>query len=232
MATTLPSSIPSRHAKLLGHSLFMVRLYRDGKLADYLDEKKAGKPAPGLVAGVSGAGSGRGRIRLSTLRKKYGYVGYLDELRRYETFQHTPIYNRRKELQAEAMKSRGRAAIGKALAELPPVAPVEQEMAWVRSHPKMTDALTRKLTQKADEEYKPPRLGIADLSDITPACPSRGAWNTLLAALSDPKKFNDVLLTKQKDGAVKPAEATADTEDLVTDDLEEAKRLLAHALST
>lgn len=229
MARTYKCSIPERHRRRVSYVLFMSRLYQEGRIVEYLDEKNEGR-----LKGVSGPtheGRLAGRIRGVELRKKYGFTKPSEEYQRFQANLHKPAYNRRKEMQAQAMKSRGRAAIGKALADLPPVASVEQEMAWVRSHPKMTDALTRKLTQGPDEEYKPPRLGIADLSDVTPACPSRGAWNTLLAALSDPKKFNDVLLTKQKDAAMKAADTTDSDVDEIDDlGLDEVERMLKAAV--
>lgn len=202
--------------------LFMARLYREGKLEKFWERKKQ-------IKGEFGAG---GQAGSNALVREFGYISPTDEWEREQALRFLPRHNRQNQAQVESVKSRGRSAIANALMELQPVASVEQEMAWVRSHPKMTVALTRKLTQSADEEYKPPSLTVADLSDVVPPCPSRSAWNVLLSALGDPKKFNDVLLTKQKDAVSKTSEAgSTETVGHVDDDLEEVERMLAKAVS-
>ena len=202
----------------------MARLYREEKLQAYHDARAA------VRATAKGAAFGDKRAtdashKVSDLKKQFGWTGIKDEFERHRIFLNQPIGNHWKKQMAEIQRNRGRTSIEKALDSLPVTAPVEQEMAWVRAHPKMTRALSDALRKQPDD-YEPPRPRSDDVTGANYIpCPSRGAWNILLAALSNPKKFYDQLLTKQKDGAVKNAE-NAETESNVMDDLGEVERML------
>jgi len=200
--------------------LFMARLYREGKLEKFWERKKQ-------IKGEFGAG---GQSGSNALIREFGYIDPTDEWEREQALRFLPRHNRQNQAQVELVKSRGRSAIANALMELQPVASVEQEMAWVRSHPKMTRALMAELMRGPEDEYKPPKPNSADITSVNPPCPSRGAWNTFLSALAAPKKFNEVLLTKQKDSAVKQSDTgTGDDVDVAMDDLAEVQRMLRAA---
>lgn len=205
--------------------LFQARLFREGKLEKFWADREACK---GKAKFGSDECKAMARKSLQ-IKKDYGWSGAVDEFEREKALRHAPLANRRKEAMAEAQRNKGRSAIEKALLTLDPVASVEQEMAWVRSHPKMTRALTKHLLLGPDEAYTPPKPVLYDLTGVTPPCPSRGAWNTLLSALGNPRKFNDVLLTKQKEAAVTKSSDIADGDTEVIDDLGEVERMLSKA---
>lgn len=215
--------MPSNSSARVANVLFQYRLWREGKLEEYWNRRAECK-AKGATFGTEATTTASKKAM--AVRKNFGWLGPRNEFEREKEHQFRPLINKRKEMMAEYARNKGRSAVDKALANLPPVASVEQEMAWVRSHPKMTRALTSKLV---DEEYKPPKPNVGDITGVTPPCPSRGAWNTLLSALGDPKKFNDVLLTRQKDGAVKAADGANESEGAVMDDLAEVERMLRAA---
>lgn len=211
---------PSRsYGRRTGGVLFLARLYREGRLIEF------------FTAQAEQQEKAEGKKTLSMLRKEYGYVGYRDELAKHRQFIHQTQYNGRRRKMAEVQKNKGRSTIEVALSALPIVAPVEQEMAWVRSHPKMTRALAAEL-ETQEEGYRPPKPNAHDVKGTyyTP-CPSRGAWNVLLAALGSPKEFFKSLLQKQRDGAVKAGGTDAETDGVVLDDMDEVERMLKAATS-
>ncbi len=204
--------------------LWLARLYREGTLSDYWMARAAIRTA------AKGSVFGGDKIReaaqkSSDLKKQFGWTGINDEFERHRIFASTTVVNHRKAIMAEAQRNKGRSAIEKALSKLPITAPVEQEMAWARAHPKMTRALSDALKKQADD-YEPPRPTSTDvLGTYYIPCPSRGAWNILLAALGNPKKFSEQLLSKQKEGAVKNAD-NGESESNVVDDMSDIRQMI------
>lgn len=205
--------------------LWLARLFREGKLEAYWNARIQIRLKAKGAGGFGDARVIRASHESSELKKEFGWSGINDEMERHRIFLSQPVVNRRKEQMAELQRNKGRSAIEKALSKLPITAPVEQEMAWARAHPKMTRALSDALKKQADD-YEPPRPTSSDVvGTYYIPCPSRGAWNILLAALGNPKKFSEQLLSKQKEGAVKNAD-NAESESNVMDDLGEVERML------
>lgn len=212
---------PQERKLLLKRTLWLGRLAREGRWDDYWKRHEAIKKS---LTGIEG------KRAISALQKEFGMRSMQEEFQLHESLMLTIIPNKRREFMAEQARNKGRTGIEKALMDLPSVAPAEQEMAWVRSHPKMTRALMAELMRGPEDEYKPPKPNSADITSVNPPCPSRGAWNTFLSALAAPKKFNEVLLTKQKDSAVKQSDTgTGDDVDVAMDDVDEVRRMLRAA---
>ncbi len=209
--------------------LWMARLYREGKLADFWSKRaKLRIAAKGATFG--GEVAREASIKSMALKAEYGWTGPKDEFERHRIFVNQPVQNSRKLMMAEAQRNKGRTALAKAFDELPDNVSYEQEVAWVRAHPLVFTALD-KVTR--EEEYKPAKLTVRDLLGRSngPA-PSKGAATQLRFALADPigwhKRLMDGGKKKAAEASGKPGETETDNGH-VPDDMDEIKRMLRAA---
>lgn len=116
--------------------------------------------------------------------------------------------------------------LNEAFDKLPNSAPVEAEMAWVKAHPKVGEALDR----MDDDDADPIRLTAHDITATSngPA-PSKGAVNMLRMALRDPVGWHKALLSESKKKVSGNQGDDAD-DGHVNDDLSEVDRILRAAL--
>lgn len=212
----------------IANVLFEARLHREGRLHEYWEAKaKLKEESRGLVFGSPE--SIAASQKPAALKREFGYLNPKDEFEREKELLHKPIINRRKAQMAEIMKNKGRTALDKAFDALPNRASNDAEMAWVGSHPKMRRAQEHRLQNPGDDP-EPVKMVVADItSPSNGPCPSKVAYTTLVAWLSDPKEFQKQMISKQRDAASKGMESSAEEEGVVFDDLGEAERMLEAA---
>ena len=220
---------PSRSERKAAEALWQSRLFREGRLFEYFDAYAELKKAS------AGTGFGTRECRdagkrSAELKKQFGWTGIGDEFERERIYSSAAVFNSRKEMMAEAQRSKGRTRLAKAFDELPDNVAYEQEVAWVRAHPLVFTALDRVMRE---EEYKPPQLTVRDLLGRSngPA-PSKGAATQLRFALADPIGWNKRLMDggkkKAAEGSGKTESADADA-GIIPDDLSEVERMLRAA---
>jgi hypothetical protein len=203
--------------------LFQARLYDEGKLEKFWEDKAACKVKGGdFKDKATHEASNRSRL----LKRDYGYIGLKDEFARREAMKYAPLANRRKEAMAEAQRNKGRSGLDKAFDALPNKASNELEIGWVGSHPKMRKAQEWR-AEHPGEDPKPVKMTAADItSPSNGPCPSKVAYTTLVSWLPDPENFKKQMLSKQRDAAVsKGTDTGAETNGIVSDDLSALKRV-------
>lgn len=203
--------------------LFQARLYDEGKLEKFWEDKAACKMKG---RDFKAPETHEASKRSNRLKYEYGYIGLKDEFARREAMKYAPLANRRKEAMAEAQRNKGRSGLDKAFDALEKIAPNEDEVAWVQTHPKMRRALEDRY-HSGGEPVKPPRLTAADItSPSNGPCPSKRAYAMLVAWLPDYREFQKQMLSKQRDGAVaKGTDTGAENNGVVSDDLSALKRV-------
>lgn len=223
-----PSRQPKRDAGVIAAAtaLWMARLYREKRLFDYFEAKAAQKASGGraVIGTPEGAAASR---RAVALKKEFGWTGIEDEFERERIFAAATVFNSRKEMMAEAQRSKGRTRLAKAFDELPDNVAYEQEVAWVRAHPLVFTALDRVMRE---EEYKPPQLTVRDLLGRSngPA-PSKGAATQLRFALADPIGWNKRLMDggKKKAAEGSGGKTPEGDSEVVVDDMSDIRQMVA-----
>lgn len=172
--------------------MFAERMQSEGKYETYMAR----------IEQLRLDGGGR-RSSIYRAMREFGYKNS-----RQERFLHAQLVNRGRlteRMQQGRIKGKKyrkqmkHATIIEEFNKLPDNAPNKVELAWVRSHPKMMQAMLARLEETEELPADPIQLTVDDIINSSNGmCPSKSAFTMLASWLKDPKEFQKQLLPEQR----------------------------------
>lgn len=117
--------------------------------------------------------------------------------------------------------------------KLPDNAPNKVELAWVRSHPKMMQAMLARLEETEELPADPIQLTVDDIINSSNGmCPSKSAFTMLASWLKDPKEFQKQLLPEQRKASDNSGGKDDESNSAASDEsLEDVERMLRSVMA-